>query len=144
MSQENVELTRQALEALSRRDRTTWLAFHDDDFEVVPIGDFPEAGVRGPGPAWDFYLKNFEAFERVPLDDTEVLDAGADKVLVHQRYDLRGRGSGAVVEFLRGRGSGAVVEFDYWVVVTVRQGRILRAQWFTDRVDALEAAGLRE
>jgi ketosteroid isomerase-like protein len=132
MSRENVELTRQALEAVSRRDRTTWLAVHDDDFEVVPIGEFPETGVRGPGAAWDFYLKNFEAFEDVPLDDTEVIDAGADKVLVHQRYDLRRRGS------------GAVVEFDYWVVVTVRQGRILRAQWFADRAEALEAAGLRE
>ena len=41
MSEENVELVRKALEALKRRDRTTWLAVHDDDFEVVPIRDFP-------------------------------------------------------------------------------------------------------
>lgn len=57
MSQENVELVGQALEALKRRDRTTWLAVHDDDFEVVPIRDFPEPGVRGPEAAWDFNLK---------------------------------------------------------------------------------------
>jgi len=41
-------------------------------------------------------------------------------------------------------GSGAQVEHDYWLVATVRQGRILRVQWFVDRDEALEAAGLRE
>jgi ketosteroid isomerase-like protein len=39
---------------------------------------------------------------------------------------------------------GAEVKFDYWFVATVRQGRILRMQWFTDHAEALEAAGLRE
>ena len=127
-----MELVRQALEALERRDRTTWLAVHGDDFELVPIRDFPEAGVRGPEAAWDFNLEAFEAFERVPIDDAELVDAGADKVLAHPQYDVRGRGS------------GANVEFDYWLVFTVRQGKILRTQWFEDRVDALEAAGLEE
>ena len=56
MSQENVEVVRQAMEAIQRRDRTTYLALHDDDFEVVPIRDFAEAGVRGPDAAWDFYV----------------------------------------------------------------------------------------
>ncbi len=131
MSEENVELVRRALEALKRRDRTTWLAVHDDDFELVPIRDFPEAGVRGPEAAWDFNLKAFEAFERVPIDDAELVDAGADKVLAHPQYGVRGRGS------------GASVEFDYWLVFSVRQGKILRTQWFVDRAEALEAAGLR-
>ena len=52
MSQENVEVVRQAMEAIQRRDRTTYLALHDDDFEVVPIRDFPEAGVRGVPRRW--------------------------------------------------------------------------------------------
>ena len=45
---------------------------------------------------------------------------------------------------MRGRASGAQVEFNYWVVVTFRDGKILRDHWFTDRADALEAAGLSE
>jgi ketosteroid isomerase-like protein len=60
------------------------------------------------------------------------VDAGADKVLVHQRSDVRGRAS------------GAAVELDYWVVITFREGRIVRDQWFADRAEALEAAGLSE
>ena len=36
MSQENVELMRQAEEAILRRDRDAWFAIHDEDFEIVP------------------------------------------------------------------------------------------------------------
>jgi ketosteroid isomerase-like protein len=51
-----VELVRRALEALDRRDLTTWLTVHDQDFEIVPIPDWPEPGVRGAEAAWDYYL----------------------------------------------------------------------------------------
>jgi ketosteroid isomerase-like protein len=45
---------------------------------------------------------------------------------------------------LRGRESGADVGFDYRPVSTVRGGKVVRDHWFTDRSEALEAAGLRE
>ena len=61
-----------------------------------------------------------------------MIDAEADKVVVH-----RGRG-------LRGRASGADVDFDAWLVVTFRDGKLCRDEWFTDRSEALEAAGLSE
>src|SRR5262245_16550053 len=132
MSEENVELVRRALEALDRRDRTAWLALHDEDFEVVPVRDFPEAGIRGSGAAFDFYLGSFDTFERVPIQVGDLVDAGADKVLFHPQMDVRGRES------------GADVQFDFWVVATIRQGKIIRAEWFADRAEALEAAGLSE
>jgi ketosteroid isomerase-like protein len=132
MSEENVELARQALEALGRRDLELWLAVHDEDFEVVPIRDWPEPGVRGPEAAWDFYLKIIDLFADFPADQAEVTDAGGERVVAHPRYEVRGRES------------GAGVEFEYWVVFTFRRGRILRAEWFADRAEALEAAGLSE
>ena len=52
MSQENVELVRQTEEALLRRDRDAWFAIHDEDFEIVPVRDWPEGGVRGREAAW--------------------------------------------------------------------------------------------
>jgi ketosteroid isomerase-like protein len=131
MSQENVELARQAEEALLRRDRDAWFAIHDEDFEIVPIRDWPEGGVRGREAGWDFHMRILDSFEWVPVE-VERVDAGADKVLVHLRYDARGAGS------------GAEVELDQWYVATVRDGRFFRLQWFTDRADALEAAGLSE
>jgi ketosteroid isomerase-like protein len=133
MSQENVEAERETLEAFDRRDRAAWLALRDPDCEVIPSAMWPEAdAVRGREPAWDFYVKVAEAFEQTPVADAELVDAGADKVLVHWWHDLRGRAS------------GADVEINYWIVVTFREGRIARDQWFADRADALEAAGLEE
>jgi ketosteroid isomerase-like protein len=132
MSQENAEAVRQSLEAFDRRDRAAWLATRDDrDFEVVTDRYWPEAdAVRGREAAWDFYVSVAEAFERLPVEDAELVDAGGDKVLIHWRHDVRGRAS------------GADVEINYWIVITFREGRIVRDQWFADRTEALEAAGL--
>jgi ketosteroid isomerase-like protein len=45
---------------------------------------------------------------------------------------------------LRGKSSGVEVEYDYWVVFTFHGGLVARAEWFEDRQEALEAAGLSE
>ncbi len=133
MSQENVERRRQALAAFDHGDRAAWLALCDEDMEVVPTDDWPEAGaIRGREAAWDFYLKLAEAFEPMGSDDAEVIDAGTDKVVARR------------TNVVRGRASGADVEFNYWLVVTFREGKVLRDQYFTNRADALEVAGLSE
>jgi ketosteroid isomerase-like protein len=132
MSEENVEIVRRGLEALDRRDLSSWLAVSDEDCEVVPSHDWPEPGVRGPEAVFDWYLQAFDYLQPFRTADTEFIDAGADKVLLQYRTDLRGRGSGAKFEFRR------------WCVVTLRKGRALRTEWFTDRAEALEAAGLSE
>jgi len=58
-----------------------------------------------------------------------------------------------LVEAFNGRDMGGLAElshedlefvFDSWLVATVWEGKILRVQWFTDGVEAREAAGLRE
>jgi len=132
MSEENVEIVRRGLEALDRRDLSSWLAVNDEDCEVVPSRDWPEPGVRGPEAVFDWYLQAFDYLQPFRTADTEFIDAGADKVLLQYRTDLRGRGSGAKFEFRR------------WCVVTMRKGMALRTEWFTDRAEALEAAGLSE
>jgi ketosteroid isomerase-like protein len=130
MSEENVELARRGLEALDRRDLTSWLAVHDEDYEVVPSRDWPEPGVRGAEAGFNWYVQAFDTLQPFRTADTEYIDAGADKVLLQYRMDVRGRGSGAEVEVRR------------WCLVTMRKGRILRTEWFLDRAEALEAAGL--
>jgi ketosteroid isomerase-like protein len=132
MSQEDVETMRRSFDAFDRRDRAGWLALRDQDCEVVTIGAWPEADVvRGREAAWNFYFEVAEAFERRPYAAVELRDAG-DKVLVHQQNEVRGTTS------------GAEVEVNYWIVVTFRDGKILRDEWFADRAEALEAVGLSE
>ena len=132
MSEENVELVRRALQALDRRDLSSWLAVLDEDSEVVPTRDWPEPGVRGAEATFNWYVQAFDTVQPFRTADVEFIDAGADKVLLQYQLDISGRGSGAKVEFRR------------WCVVTMQKGRILRSEWFADRAEALEAAGLRE
>jgi ketosteroid isomerase-like protein len=134
MSQENVEIVRQNLDAFDRRDRAAWLALHVRDCEVIPSAMWPEVDViRGREAAWDFYIEVTEPFQRRSLaQDTEAVDAAPDKVLVHYQT------------VMRGRASGADVELNYWALITFGEGKILRDEWFTDRAEALEAAGLSE
>ncbi len=132
MTRENVDVIRQAVEAFDRRDRTAWLATLDEDYEIAPVGEWPDArAIRGGEAGWNFYLDIAQTLtlERAHV---EFVDAGGDKVLGHQRHEARGRRS------------GADVEVDYWRVITFREGKILRDEWFTDRAEALEAAGLRQ
>ena len=130
MSQENVIRAWQALEAFDRRDRAAFLALRDPACEVVPDDRWPEPGViRGGEAAWDFYLSVAEALG-MDSADAEIVDAGGDKVVGHRAAPARGQAS------------GADVVFSYSVVTTFRDGKIVREQWFADRAEALEAAGL--
>jgi ketosteroid isomerase-like protein len=133
MSEENVEKMRQSLDAFDRGDRDAWLALRDQDHEIITSAAWPEAGaIRGREAAWEFYAEVAGAFDRPTFGGAELMDAGADKVLAHQRSEVRGRAS------------GAEVELDYWVVISFREGKMIRDEWFSDRAEALEAAGLRE
>ena len=129
MSETNVEVADKAADAVMERERAAFLVVHDENVEVVTTPDWPEPGVRGAEAAWEFYLENFDAFGHLPV---ESVDAGGDKVLLHYRRPMSDRGIAA--------GIGV----DYWNLATIRQGRVIRAQWFADRVEALEAAGLSE
>ena len=44
----------------------------------------------------------------------------------------------------RGQGSGVPIEARFYAVYTLRDGRVVRVDEFTDRAEALEAAGLSE
>jgi ketosteroid isomerase-like protein len=133
MSQENVETVREALDAYYRRDKAGWAKFMDPDLETSPVPEFPEPDpVIGPDAAWDFYLRFADAMaESEPYETTELIDAG-------ERVFTCSSGS------LHGRGSGVEIEFKLWGVHTFDQGRWIRTQWFGERSEALEAAGLSE
>src|SRR4051794_14338724 len=133
MSRENVETLHQAMDAFNRRDRTAWLALCDPEYETVPSDDWPEIEpIRGAETAWDFYVQADEPWEQGHYEYVDVLDAGNDRVVARMRREARGKAS------------GVSVEYSYWIVVTFRNGKAFRIQWFEDRKEALEAVGLSE
>ena len=133
MSPENVRVSHGALDAINRRDRLAWLRFCDPEFVNVPARNWPEsAPIRGPDAAWGFYMEALAAWQEPDFEWGEVIDAGNDKIVAHNRAQVRGSES------------GASVDWSYWNVITFRRGKWLRIEWFTDRAEALKAAGLSE
>jgi ketosteroid isomerase-like protein len=132
MSQENVAMLHRAFDAFTRRDKAAWLELCDPNVELAAVADWPETDpIRGREAAWEFLVATDEPWEHGSYELAEVID-GDDRIVAHQRRDLRGKAS------------SVEVEYDYWLVLTVRDGKALRLEWFVDREAALEAAGLGE
>jgi ketosteroid isomerase-like protein len=132
MSEDNVEIVR----SLYVGDPSRFFELLDDEVEVVskshPLPDHPEL-IRGKGAVIDFYRHYWGTWDDdYILEPAEVIDLGANRVLVVHHESGRGRGSG--VPFER-----------RWVVIyTLLAGRLTRVQAFSTREEALEAAGLSE
>ena len=132
MSRANVESARAVVEAFNRRDVEALTALLAQDVEIVPIRAAVESTVyRGPDAAAQWYAAVDESWEDLKVEIEEVRDRG-DRVLVLGR--IRGRG----------RGSGAAIDVEAASVGYFRDGLITRLHHFTNRAEALEAAGLAE
>jgi ketosteroid isomerase-like protein len=130
MSQENVEIVRRAFEfeIYGQGAPTEVLALFDPDVVMYPAEEAPE---YGSSAIRDNFLRWQDAWEKLEVSAEEIIDAG-DRVLVTEHH--RGRG----------RGSGIYVDARFHKVYTLRDGKIVRMDEFTERAEALEAAGLSE
>ena len=131
MSQENVEAVSAAFERFSRGDFTTAFEGMDDDFLFVTAVEMPDGGTYRGQEARDWILAYVASFDDYTQEATEILDAG-DSVVV------------AVLQRGCPRGSDVSVESRWWQVLTFRNGSVTRTQMFSERAQALEAAGLSE
>jgi ketosteroid isomerase-like protein len=134
MSEENVEIVRGANDA-----------FHRGPEGVLPFLD-PEVEWEENNPVWpgldpvyrghtgfvrwlqEAILEPWQSFENEVRDYTDL----GDHVLMLSH--LRGKG----------RGSGVEVDMPLYNLFTVRSNKIVRRRIYTDRAEALQAAGLSE
>jgi ketosteroid isomerase-like protein len=131
MSQENVELVRRAYEAYLRGDVTGMLENVAPDFvlyRAAPDG----ATYHGPGAIMQVITDWTEDFAEFGMNTGEFIDANESQVIVR------------VHQHAVGARSGVATEADFWFVHTIRGETIVRLDAYSDRVEALEAAGLRE
>src|SRR5262245_57228027 len=129
MSQENVEVVRRAWEyEMFGRGGEGAVAYFASDFVMNPVEEEPSFGRAA-------IRENFQRFasawDDLQVSAEEFIDAG-DRVFVAAHF--RGRG----------RASGITVETRLYEVYTLRDRKVVRVDEFTDRAEALEAAGLRE
>ena len=123
MSQENVEIVRRFLVVV---DIDEALTYADPGIVWNPIEELPTEGhgaVRASLARWKAEWHDYKVMPE------QFVDSG-DRVVVTVR--LRGRG----------RGSGIEIGALFYDVYTLRDSKIVRMDQFTERSQALEAAGL--
>ncbi|HEX2371440.1 MAG TPA: nuclear transport factor 2 family protein [Solirubrobacterales bacterium] len=134
MSQENVEVMREAFRRWNRRDIDYWIEHADSEVEVwskyaaLDEGGEPYRGHAGMREWRAEIDRNFE-FHEVRADDFRSV---GDQVVA--------LGS---VRF-RGNASGSELQYPFGWVCEMRDGRLSRMTFHSSHAEALEAAGLEE
>lgn len=132
MSEENVELVRDAYVALTRGDEDRLRELSSAELVVDFSRRLVDPSLLSRDEALrDFFGRLRETWEDWPVWEPQELIDADDKVAAFIRTSARGKGSGVEVE--------AYV----WNVWTFRDGKVVELKYFgDDRPAALEAAGL--
>jgi ketosteroid isomerase-like protein len=132
MSQENVEIVRRVFDAFNRRDIPAFLEFLDPDVEWVPVLAVLEGRVYRGHEDIRRWIKDLDTdWEFFEVYYEELRDLG-DRVLVSGHWHARGRASGVEVE-----NPGTYL-------YEIKGGKVVSMRTFTNRAEALGAAGLSE
>jgi ketosteroid isomerase-like protein len=127
MSRANVDAWKRILDAYDRRDRSAFLAEMHEDVETVPFPEWPEPGPYVGEDVWSFHVAFADAWgEATPPRPTELLDLGDKLVTCLERT-------------ARGEESRISVSYSVYGVITFRDGKVARLQWFQRREEALAA-----
>lgn len=125
------ELVAAGVDAFNRRDVEASVALMDPDVELVPLRAVLEGTTfHGHDGVREFFERVDDDWEVFQLEVSEVDDLGPHRVLTLGRLTARGRASGVSVD-----ATGA------WVT-DVRNGKITRLRFYSDRDQAVEAEGI--
>jgi len=134
MSEENMEIVRNAFAAYERGDMDAMLRLADEDIVITQVSDVPgipaqQHGHRGVLEAFAVWPEQWEDFR---VEILRIAAAPVGKVIA----TVRNRG--------RGKQSGIEVDMEFSFVFAIRDAKITEWQLFVREADALEAAGLSE
>jgi ketosteroid isomerase-like protein len=130
MSQENVELVQQGLGYFMATGEVPWEIF-DEGIEIYDH-DTPDQGAYRGHEGYGRWLDDWgAAWAEWSMEPEEFIDAD-EAVVIFFRMKTKGRGSGIEVERQDA------------LVYKLRNGKIVRGDYYNDRVQALEAVGLAE
>ncbi len=130
MSQQNVEIVRRELEHFAATGEPDF-SLLDEAIEVHDH-DIPDAGeYRGHGGVTRWLMDWTSAWGETAFEAEEWIDAD-DRVVV------------VGIQRVTGHGSGLAVERQDAIIWTVREGAIVRLDYYNSRDQAVEAAGLPE
>jgi len=111
------------------------LALCDEEIEIRNPPDFPVSGLfEGHDGVRRWRDQTFEIVDTARVEPEHVVDVHGDGTTVLMLLRLIGTASHTGIE----------VDFEWGAVWTLRDGKLLRAQGYLNRADALEAVGLSE
>jgi len=129
MSEANVEAVRAFIDAYNRRDFDAATEAFDPEIDwILPERQSSDSG-RGKAAVIRFFEEIDEIWEDLQLRPQEHIDAG-DRIATRLRHYGLSK-------------SGAEIDTElYHQVVTFRDGRMVRIEYFATWPEALEAAGI--
>jgi ketosteroid isomerase-like protein len=130
MSEENVEIVRQVVDAYNARDTDRFLGLIDPEIEFRSV--FERKTYRGLAGMVQWTEDLDATMEGLHSEDDRFLDAGEDRVVY--LYRIVGRGTG----------SGVPVSREFAILLRLRNGKLFKGEVYLNQKLALEAAGLRE
>ena len=128
--QRNLEVVTRIGELWNAGDLDGLLELYDDDVEVLTDPGWPEGPTQGKDAFANTTREWRAAWATIDVTPGEVRAIGGDRVLAEGFWDSRGAASG-----ISGR-----MEFGF--LYTLRDGLIVRQQWFLDQSEGRRAAGL--
>ena len=131
MSEENVQLARNAVAAFNRRDVPGLVEMTTDDFQWVTWTGTVQSTVYDGAEGLADYFQDADVWEVLNLDVEEFRDLG-DRVLVVGTFHARGGGS------------GAQLRAPYYSAFFFSEGKLARVLSFRTEAEALEAVGHSE
>jgi ketosteroid isomerase-like protein len=128
MSQKNVEVVREAIDAFQRGEFEAALSAFSEEVVFQPLVAGPYYGRAGVAKQMQVWVDEFDDYW---FEGDEFIDAGDEVVLLWRHGGV-------------GKASGIRTEAEGGTVFSVDDGRISRAQVYPDQAEALEAARLSE
>ena len=131
MSEENVQIMRQAIEAWNRGDLDAWAEFLTDDIVWHPLAENTQtAPARGKEATVEFVRDWIGPWQSYTIEVRRFIDAGDNVVMLTTQT---GRHE-----------SGTEVPIEMHAAGLIRDGKVAEMRWFLDERAAMEAAGIAE
>jgi ketosteroid isomerase-like protein len=133
VSDERLDVMRRWGDSWKRVDLDAFADLYDANAELITDPSWMEAGpIRGQADIRRWYEGLKDSWE------------GRDAVALKELFEV---GDKVIARFLwqvRGRTSGIEMDLDATSINNLKQGKIVRQQWYFDHAQALKAVGLEE
>jgi ketosteroid isomerase-like protein len=127
VSDPDLELVERLFELFNRRDESLVALFSDEQAELHPAGADAGTVYRGHDGIRAYLADLWDIWEESTVEQKAVAPVG-DRLLIEYTTHARGRGS------------GIDVDQDFFLLLTIRDGRVLEWRNFEGRDEALRVA----